>query len=360
MRGVTRGLLGLFLVAAFPLARATAQTESGNDPVWRVLELGRHAFENSAWSAADSLAGVALATPGISRQQRIAALHLMAASNYSRYSENRHPQRALEAIQRLIQFAPLAEPPRALSWDGLDSLFAVGRRTTFGMAVTVDDSVEIRSFEGFVPLNVYTTRPADLVLTLQALGSGNAATVVDSAHAASQVTLRFQPVLGEQPRFPSGQYLALVKATDPETRQTRETRVLIDLSTPPLPLHRIPTVWDSTGARPVHTRPSRASSIVSGILVGAFTALTIRAGQPEELGDGPSPNSRALGWGVGLGVGTAIGSWVLDRGRRIPENERFNEGLYEEWVQTRRRMEEENRAWRDNYRGHAMLHVEET
>ncbi len=346
-------------IALTPWCALTAQQDTATTVVESLLRESRLALDNLAYGRADSIAQVAFRLPNLSRVQKIRSLQLSAAARYPDSPTEQRPDSAMVALRSLIKFAPSAAPPAAISWRGLDSLFAVARQTTFGIGVLPRDSVLIEGFLGAVPIDVQTTRPARFRLLLAPADGPGAPVPVDSAGLGIAATLRFQPVLDEQPRFPTGRYVATVEATNDETGERLTVRVVVDLTTPPLPLHRVPMTWDRAGVKPTRTKPARASSVLSGLAVGAFTAFAVRAQRPTELANGPSQDGRARSWGIGLGLATAIGSWLLDVGRDIPENIKFNADLQREWAATQTRLLDENRAWQAAYRGSAKMRLED-
>lgn len=360
---MSKASLGLLaLVVSFGLVEPPfvhGQQDSTITVVEALLLESRSALEDLNYRRADSIARLALGLPSISRAQRIRALQLSAAGRYPDSPKDQDRDGASDALRTLIRFAPNAAPAAAISWRGLDSLFAFARQTTFGLGVTPRDSVAIEGVNGVVTIDAVTTRRARYRLLFAPMSGVGVAVVLDSAGADTAVTLRFQPVGGEQPRFPTGKYVATIEATSEETGELLTTRILVDLDTPPMPLHRVPMTWDRAGIKPVRTKPARSVSVLSGLVVGAFTAFAVRAQRPSELADGPSPNSRAVSWGIGLGLATTVGSWLLDDGRDIPENITFNANLQSEWSQTQTRLLDENRAWQVAYRGTARMRLED-
>jgi len=331
-----------------------AQVE--RDPIQDLIDAGRLNLENLDYRRADSVAGVVLTVPGLGRAHRIQAYQLAAAARFPASRLDQQPDRAMDALRALIRIAPEARLPTAITWVGLDSMLAVARSTTFGSAVTLRDSVSIRGFDARVTVEVVATRAAIYRMTIRPLNSTSGVALYDSAGPAARAELGFQPVMGEVPRLASGVYRLEITAQDATSGEVLTHQLRTVLHTPPLPLHRVTERWDSTGVLVTRTRPARATSIASGLLVGGFTVLAGTVRQPERLDGGRQGNHVA--WGIGLGVSTAALSWVLDRGRVIPQNVLHNQALYDRWASERQRLLEENDTWARNYLGHALFSLE--
>ncbi len=351
------GLLLLTCAAAIPTGSLLGQEDSSRAIIERLLAAGEREHENRNYSAADSMAREALRNP-LLRAERARALLLSAAALFPRSHVDQHEDSALTQLRALIRFAPTASPRRAISWPGLDSLLAMARRTTFGLEASARDSVTIEGASGAIPIYSQTTLPAQFRLLLVSR-LGGAPVVVDSSGPATAATLRFQPVMEEQPRFPSGEYVATIEATNVAGGEVLTSKVAIELYAPSFVLNRVPMTWDRKNTKPVRMRPARTASVLSGIMIGAFTAFAVRAKPPEELATGPSPNSRASSWGIGLGVITAVGSWLLDEGRALPENVVFNDNLQREWLATQTKLLADNRERQASYRGYAKMRMED-
>lgn len=339
------------------LAPAFARAQDARDPTQDLLNTGRRSLDDLNYRSADSIATLVLSLPRLARAHRIQALQLAAAARFPESRADRQPSRSEDMLRDLVRMAPDARIPAGISWSGLDSLHAAVRQRTFGSAVIMRDSVPIRGFAGRVTIEAMATRPAVFHLTVRPLsGASEGIAMVDSAGPSERVELGFQPVMGEVPRLPSGDYRAEIVAVDRSTGERLTNTVRIRLHTPPLPLHRIADRWDSAGARAIRTRPSRSSSIASGIIIGGFTALAGTVRRPERLGDrtGASP----ITWGIGLGISTAAVSWVFDKGRVIPRNVQHNDSLQTRWVSERQRLLAENDASSQNYVGYAQLTLE--
>ncbi len=330
--------------------------QAARDPVQDMIDLGRRHLEDLEWRSADSVAAVVLTVPGLGRAHRIQAYQLAAAARFPASRVDQQPERAMEALRALIQIAPEARLPIAITWAGLDSMLTIARSTTFGSAVRLRDSVPIRGFDARVTVEVVATRAAIYRLTIRPLNSASGVALYDSAGPTARAELGFQPVMGEVPRLASGVYRLEITVQDPTSGEILTHQLRTVLHTPPLPLHRVAEQWDSTGVLVTRTRPARATSVASGLLVGSFTILAGTVRQPEGLDGGRQGNHVA--WGVGLGVSTAALSWVLDRGRVIPQNVLHNQALYDKWASERQRLLEENDTWARNYLGHAIFSLE--
>lgn len=346
--------LALALTTVCPVVLGAQETR---DPTQDLINTGRRALEDLNFHAADSIASLVLQLPRLRRAQLVQALQLAAAARYPASRPDQQADRAIEALQQLVRIAPDARVPQAISWSGLDSVHTAVRQTTFGATVTLRDSVPIRGFEGRVTIGAAANRPAVFTLAVRPVSGGAGLTLTDSSALASTAELSFQPVLNEIPRLASGEYRAEITAVDPTSGERVVNTVRVVLHTPPLPLHRLAASWDSAGVRPTHTRPSRSSSITSGLLVGGFTVLAGTIRRPERLGE--RKGSGPLGWGIGLGVSATALSWIMDRGRVIPANLEYNNELKGKWQADQIRLREENEAWSRAYVGYALLSLED-
>lgn len=349
-------LLFALLLSGSPVAGSTLWAQVERNPIQDLIDAGRRNLEDLDYRGADSVAGLVLTVPGLGRAHRIQAYQLAAAARYPASRLDQAPSRAMEALRALVQIAPEARLPTTITWAGLDSMLAVARATTFGSAVSLRDSVDIRGVNARVAVEVISTRAAIYRMTIRPLNSASGVALYDSAGPAARAELGFQPVMGEVPRLASGTYRLEITAQDPTTGEVLTHQVRAVLHTPPLPLHRVAAQWDSTGVLPTRTKPARGTSIASGFLVGGFTILAGTVRQPERLAGGRQGNHVA--WGIGLGVSTAALSWVLDRGRVIQQNVLFNQALYDKWAAERRRLLDENDAWARAYSGYALFSLE--
>lgn len=346
----------VMLAGGTPIAGPPLSAQVERNPIQDLIDLGRRDLEDLDYRRADSVAAIVLSVPGLGRAHRIQAYQLAAAARFPASRLDQQPDRAMEALRALIRIAPEARLPTAITWAGLDSMLGVARSTTFGSAITLRDSVSIRGFDARVAVEVVSTRAAIFRMTIRPLTGTSGVALYDSAGPAARAELGFQPVMGEVPRLASGMYRLEITAQDPVSGEVLTHHLRTVLHTPPLPLHRVAEAWDSTGVLVTRTRPARATSIASGLLVGGFTVLAGTVRQPEALNGGRGGNHVA--WGVGLGVSTTALSWVLDRGRVIPQNVLYNQSLYDKWAAERQRLLEENDAWARNYVGYALFSLE--
>lgn len=346
----------LLLVIAVP-AVLTAQQE---DPTQDLLNLGRRAFDDLDYRGADSIARAALDIPRLHRGQRIQALELAAASRYPSGEHDQYPDSALGALRALARIAPAAVLPRTLTWRGLDSLFAIARRTTFGVSASVPDTSVVEGVSGRVAFDVVATRPATFTLRLARPGDPGLGEVLDSIGPVERGTLRFMPVVTDQPRYPSGTYRLTVVAVDPGSGDRIDVvfRGLFEI--PPVSVERPAESEDLSALRPERTSPSRVRAIASGILVGGFiygSARVYRSAAAKNAG--VAVDSRGSTWAIALGVSTAAISWYLDKGRRIEPNISYNEALRQRWAAAANNLKNRNDQARLAYHGIVRLTQEE-
>jgi hypothetical protein len=308
----------------------TAQQE---DPTQDLLNLGRRAFDDLDYRGADSIARLALDIPGLHRKQRIQALELAAASRYPSSEHDQYPDSALAALNRLARLAPAAVLPRTLTWRGLDSLFGIARRTTFGASASVPDTSVIEGVSGRVALDVVATRPATFMLRLARPDDPSLGEVLDSIGPIERGSLHFMPVVTDQPRYPSGTYRLTVVAVDPGSGDRIDLIFHGAFETPPVNVERTAPIEDLSELRPERTSPSRVRAIASGILIGGFIYGSTRAYRAAAVKNaGVAVDSRTSTWAIGLGVSTAAISWYLDKGRTIEPNVAYNQTVRKRWA----------------------------
>lgn len=354
-RSAVYGILFVFVVAVPRIL--TAQKE---DPTQDLLNLGRRGFDDLDYRGADSIARLALGIPGLHRAQRIQALELAAASRYPSSERDQYPDSALVALRALARIAPATALPRTLTWRGLDSLFGVARRTTFGASVSVPDTSVIEGLTGRVALDVVASRPAMFSLRLARSGDPGLGELLDSIGPIERGTLRFAPVQTDQPRYPSGTYRLTVIATDPNSADRIDLVLTGAFETPPVHLQRVPTIQDSSQLRPERTAPSRVRAIASAFLIGGFVYASVHAYRADAIKSAGVPvDSRASTWAIGLGLSTAAISWYLDKGRRIEPNVQFNRIVRQRWATEAANLVNMNEQARISYRGIVRLTLED-
>lgn len=353
---VRRILLGL-VASAWATTSANAQ---GDDPTQDLLTTGRRSFDDLNYHAADSIARLTLGLPGLRRNQRLQALQLAAASRYPAGEREQFPDSAMAALRALVRVAPTAPLPRTMTWRGLDSLLAVARRTTFGASASVPDSALIQGVSDMLTFEGVATRPAAFTLRVVRAGDPSIGELVDSVGPAERGTLRFSPVVTDQPRYASGAYRLVITASEPEGGDRVLMSYRMTLQTPPVELQRVPATLDPASLKLERTAPARVRSVVSGILIGGFVYASVRAYRAPAIKDADvKPDSRASGWGVGLGVLTTALSWYLDRGRVIVPNATANEATKKAWATQRDNLVASNANARVAYRGLAYFVQEE-
>lgn len=303
-----------------------------DNPTQDLINLGRRAFDDLDYRAADSIARQALDIPGLKRGQRIQALELAAASRFPASESDRHADSALVVLRALVRIAPAAAIPRTLTWPGLDSLFAVARRTTFGASVSVPDSARIDGLNGRVTLDVVASRPAMFSLRIARANDPGLGELVDSIGPVERGAVKFAPVQADIPRYPSGTYRLTIIATDPSSSERVDLVIAGVFETPPVQIRHLPLAHNALDLQIERTTPSRVRAIASGILIGGFILAAGRAYRAEPF-KGSALDSRTSTWAVGLGAATAAVAWYLDRGRPIESTVQFNRALRTRWAQ---------------------------
>ncbi|MES2304509.1 MAG: hypothetical protein V4558_03340 [Gemmatimonadota bacterium] len=332
----------------------------GDDPTQDLLTTGRRSFDDLNYHAADSIARLTLGLPGLRRNQRLQALQLAAASRFPAGEREQFGDSAMAALRALVRVAPTAPLPRTMTWRGLDSLLAFARRTTFGANASVPDSAVISGVSGTLTFEAFATRPAAFTLRVVRAGDPSIGELVDSVGPTERGTLRFAPVVTDQPHYASGAYRVVITAIEPESGDRILLSYRMTLQTPPVQLQSVPQALDATTLRPERTAPARARSVISGIVIGGFVYASVRAYRSPSLKDANvKPDSRASGWGVGLGILTTALSWYLDRGRVIVPNAAANDAARKAWVIQRDNLVASNANARVAYRGLAYFAQEE-
>jgi hypothetical protein len=119
------------LALAFTLGLASVTRAQAGSPVDDLLKSATKALDLFKYREADSLAKSAMAFGSVlTRQQQVLALEISIASAYPEDKPNeRQTDSAMARIKRLITFDSKAWD-RNLSWDQLDSLYALVVRST--------------------------------------------------------------------------------------------------------------------------------------------------------------------------------------------------------------------------------------
>lgn len=159
---------GLAAGAAFAPSPATAQP--AGDPVVRLLQSARTAFDDLEYGRAISICRLALQQPTITRAQRLDVLRVLAAAQYPNDPDAARPDSAARTLRPLVKLDLDATFPRTLGWRGLDSLLADVRTRTLALAVVPASDQQVRGGDGAWVLPFRTTMAADVALTAERNG----------------------------------------------------------------------------------------------------------------------------------------------------------------------------------------------
>ncbi|MEX2178397.1 MAG: hypothetical protein WD801_06785 [Gemmatimonadaceae bacterium] len=118
------GRLLLVAIAVCLAAPLPAQVQQGS-PVTEMMIRGRNALNDLRYGEADSLARRVLALGDLlTRQQRIDALQVRAASAYPDEAGAQSTDSAIAIIRQLVALGATEGLPREMAWPGLDSLYS--------------------------------------------------------------------------------------------------------------------------------------------------------------------------------------------------------------------------------------------
>jgi hypothetical protein len=328
------------------------------DPIQDILREGHDRFERFRFHEADSLANVALSYPGLRRRDRSDALILAATSRYPRDVTAQHRDSALAALRQFVRYAPVASLPETMSWPGLDSLLLMARQSTFGASAAAPDSIVLHGIRDSVSIDVVATRPAKFGLWIAHASDRGLGEQVDTTGAIIQGRLRFAPVQTDQPKYAEGKYRLTVVALDQASGDRIDAFYSADFTTPPVAVASLQQAVDPKDLLPEHAAPSREKSILSGLFIGAFTYASAHLLRGSALkNSGMSPDTRAGGFAIGLGIATSGLSWYLDHGQIKIPNVEYNRKIRVQFAEHQRALRAANDSARANYRGVVRLTV---
>lgn len=300
----------------------TAHAQPAADPVARLLQAARTAFDDLEYGRAINICRLALSQAAITRGQRIDALQLLAASQFPNDPDAARPDSAARTLRQLVKADLDATLPRGLGWRGLDSLLAVTKSRTLALAVSPGGEQQVRGGDGAWVLPFRTTMPADI--TLLAERNGTVVPLAVGRGPAGELTV---PALKDRaPLLANGEWTLVVQARVPaDSEVVRLTATFASDSLAFLPS----PAFDSTGLKPEKAPPIGARAwLLGGVLGGATAAFAagVRAEEPVRTAYGS--DGRAFGVAAVLAVGAGM-AMFLDKGRALPENAKANAALRE-------------------------------
>ncbi len=290
-----------------------------SSPVQDLIAASKSSLNDLRFDEAAATARAVLEIGGIRRSERVEALHLLAGALYPEVDSLQQRGSALDALRTAIRLAPTTPLPREAAWPGLVQLQEEARRTTFGLAVTPQPGEASLALGGATVLDVAMTRPAQVVLVAEPRGGGQPVPL-DSLQGAVTGSLRVVLARREGIALAAGAYDLLVRAVDGVNADTIVTRFSAQVDTPPIELLPALAPFDSASLQRERTAPRRAAGIVGGLFLAGTTVAASSLAHDGTLSPDVPRDSRAVTLGVILGIGTAAGVWLLDRGRPIPAN----------------------------------------
>lgn len=347
-------LVGLCL-ALLPLRVAHGQ--EGGGVVRDLLAASRSRLNDLQFREADSIAQAVLDYPSLKRADRVQALQLAAGARFPEQPSGQDRAAALGVLRQLVRIAPGTPLPREFAWPGLDSLYLQVKRQVFGAAASPRASTVLTGPDDRGAIPVVASRPA--VFTLGARDANGVYIKLDSIGPVTEGALRFSIIRDMRQLLRSGQVSLFVAAIDPEWNDTIQIRFEGTVDAPPIDLMPRPRDIAATDILPETTRPKRIGGIVGGLFLAAGTiaASQLLREEPFKTG-GPPRDARATTLGVTLGLGTAVGVWLLDKGSKIPKNIDANTQTRKAYDDAVAYAKTENERRINNYRGELKLDTE--
>jgi hypothetical protein len=307
--------VGLAAGAAFAPSPATAQP--AGDPVVRLLQSARTAFDDLEYGRAISICRLALQQPTITRAQRLDVLRVLAAAQYPNDPDAARPDSAARTLRLLVKLDLDATFPRTLGWRGLDSLLADVRTRTLALAVVPASDQQVRGGDGAWVLPFRTTMAADVALTAER----NGAVVPLAAGRGPDGVLRVPALRDRVPLLANGDWTLVVSARVPADSEV--VRLAATFASDSLVFLPVPAL-DSTGFKPERANPIGRRALLAGVVLGGATAAMasgLRAEDPVRSAYGV--DARAFGVAAALAVGAGMAVF-LDKGRDLPDNAKAN------------------------------------
>jgi hypothetical protein len=321
------------LVSVLLLVGASANAQAPQrSPIQDLLATARTALNDLRYTDADSIARAVLELQELRRGDRIQALQLLAGAAFPEQESAQNRTRAENALRRLVRIAPSATLPREVSWPGLEALHREARSNTFGVSVSpVEENVLIGPDQSGA-IEVVASRPARFTLWLTPEGTTRKV-LLDSAQGAATAALRFRVLEKGVPAFSTGPYRMTIQAQDLAAPDTISLSFPATIEAPPLQYVTVPDRMADGAMLPEITRPKRTLGIVGGILAFGATVAASRVLRDSDLKGASGGDGRVIGIGFALGLGTAGGVYLLDKGEPIPMNVESNRRTRAEFEQ---------------------------
>jgi hypothetical protein len=317
-RAAALAVVGVVAAGVVPLRSAAAQPAA--DPVARLLQTARTAFDDLEYGRAISICRLALSQASITRAQRVDALQLLAASQFPNDPDAARPDSAARTLRQLVKVDLDATFPRGLGWRGLDSLLVAVRGRTLAIVVSPGAEQQVRGGDGAWVLPYRATMAADVSLTAERNGVSVPLATLRGADGVLSV-----PALRDRaPVLANGEWALVVRARVPA--DSEEVRLTGTFSTDSLTFADMPA-FDSTALKPERAAPIGTRAWLLGGLLGGATAVFasgLRAEDPVRSAYSPDPRAFGVAAVLAVGAGAAM---FLDSGRALPENATANAAL---------------------------------
>lgn len=320
MSAVTRLFRCAVAVAAFAMIAPSGVGAQAADPVARLLQSARTAFDDLEYTRAINICRLALQQPTISRTQRVELLQVLAAAQFPNDPDAARPDSAATTLRTMVKLDLDAAMPRGLGWRGIDSLLTVVKSRVLSIAVAPGAEQQVRGADGAWLVPFRSTIEATFTLTAER----NGVSVPLAETTAREGALSVPALKNRAPVLANGDWQLVVRArarADSEVVRLNAAVTSDSAQWVPLP------AFDSTALRPESAKPLGGRAWLMGGLLGGATAAfatVFRAEDPVRSAYGT--DARAYGVAAALAVGAGFAAF-LDHGRALPENARANAAL---------------------------------
>jgi hypothetical protein len=344
-------ILAAFATLSASVTPAGAQIQQGS-VIEDLLKRSQDAYNDLNFLRADTLAHQVLASTGrVSREQRLRAMVLVAASAYPDDPSAQRRARALQFLRDVIRINLEVQVPPELRWVGFDSIVDEARRTAFGMAVTADSAQSLVGPQGIGKITVRSNRTGRFRMSIfQGAMPTGVAVATDSTLPGATGELRFPGMRNERPVFTTGEYTVVITGVDASGRDTLTQRLAMRVEAPALVFAQVPSTMDSTKLLPIRSPRYGLKAIVPAIFAGgaAYAFSTVLRGEGE-IANEIAADSKGVAI-AGAIAGVTILAGVMDRGRPLPQNVAANKAFGEAFTKSIADAQTENRRRVAEYR----------
>jgi hypothetical protein len=312
---------GALLLAVPPSAPVHAQA---TDRFAQLLSTAKTAFDDLEYQRAISACRLALQQSGVTREQRLEVLKVMAAAQFPNDPDAYRPDSAKVTLRTIVKADLDATFPRGLGWRGLDSLLREVKSTVLSVALAPVAEQKAQGGDGAWTIPFRSTMDAEWRLV--AVRNGTSVPLATASGASGVLTV---PALKDRaPLLASGDWALVVTArtaADSETVNFTGTFATDVERFVPLP------TFDSAQVKPEIAAPIKGRAVLYGLLLGGATAAFANGVRAEDpVRSAYSADGRAMGVAAGLAVGATL-AMVLDKGRPLPANAEFNAAMRREY-----------------------------